>query len=439
MKTYKQRQYFPELIPFRKGEKWGYSDREKNIIIPLEYDRTYPFIDQVALVMLENKYGLISFTGKILIPIVHDEGETVIDKAFDEGWRNKISSNFYPKISKDVIKNIEIIGRFSDGIAPFKRNNKWGLITEEGKELLPPTFDLIESIENDNWPFMSSNKWGLLSKEGEIIIKPQFDGIRGFYNGQAACRKGELWGAINRNGDWVISPQFSELGELRDGLNAAQKNELYGFIDEKGKVVIDFKFQYALDFESGTCGILENDQVYFINKQGEKISDSYSLMFGPNEECLMHVTKNDKWGVIRPDGTFLLPIQYDMPKAMGQVIHTIARGMIPIKKGALLGLANYQGEEMVVPKYSTIDPFCEDLSLVSILDPLLNSDNTIESIEASGSISGVFNFGFIDPSGKEIVPPKYILARRFECGLAFVKTVDFQYGYITYDGTEYFM
>ncbi|MDY8136880.1 WG repeat-containing protein [Aquimarina sp. 2201CG5-10] len=439
MKTHEQPQYFPQLIPFRKGDKWGFSDREKNIIIPLKYDQTYPFIDNVALVRIEDKYGLISSTDETLLPITYDDGEMVIDEAYDKGWRTPVSTNFYPKIPKEVINSIEDIKEFSDGIAPFKRNNKWGLITEEGKELLSPEYDAIKSIENENWPFIHNNKWGLLSKTGALLIEAKFDETRGFSNGQAACKKDENWGAIDQNGEWIVAPQFSELGELRDGVSAAQKNGLYGFINEKGEVVIDFQFQYALDFNNGICAIFEDEFIYFIDKQGQKVSDSYIRMFGPDEECLMHVVKDEKWGLIKPDGTFLLPIQYDLPKAMGQVLHTIERKRIPIKKGALLGYANYKGEEIVTPKYCTIDPFCENLSLVSRLDPNLNFNNTIEDIEATGSISGVFNFGFIDADGKEIVPPKYILAHRFEGGLAFVKNSDFQCGYITYDGTEYFM
>jgi len=438
MKNHKQIQYFPKLIPFRKEEKWGFSDREKNIIIPLKYDQTYPFIDDVALVRLDDKYGLISSAGEILIPVIHDDGEMVIDEAFDKGWRSMVPRNHYPKIPVEVVKEIEAIKEFSGGIAPFKKNNKWGLITEEGEELLAPKYDEIKSIENENWPFVQNGKYGLLSKKGALLVEARYDEARGFSDGQAACKEDGNWGAIDSAGTWVVTPQFSELGELRDGLTAAQKDGLYGFIDEKGEVVLDFQYQYALDFDNGACAIFQDEFVYFIDKKGNKISDSYIRMFGPDEECLMHVVKDEKWGLIKPDGTFLLPIIYDLPKAMGQVLQTIERGRIPVKKGALLGYANYKGEEIVTPKYSTIDPYCEDLSLVSVLDPKLNADNTIEDIEATGSISGVFNFGFIDASGKEIVPTKYILARRFEYGLAFVKNANFQSGYITYDGTEYF-
>jgi len=102
----------------------GVSDREKNIIIPLKYDQTYPFIDDVALVRIEDKYGLISSKGEILIPVIHYDGEVVIDEAFDKGWRSMIPRNHYPKIPVEVIKEIEAIKEFSDGISPFKKINE---------------------------------------------------------------------------------------------------------------------------------------------------------------------------------------------------------------------------------------------------------------------------------------------------------------------------
>ncbi|MDP3284716.1 MAG: WG repeat-containing protein, partial [Desulfobacterales bacterium] len=33
----------PDLIPYRKGTKWGFCDKNKKIVIPCKYDRTMPF------------------------------------------------------------------------------------------------------------------------------------------------------------------------------------------------------------------------------------------------------------------------------------------------------------------------------------------------------------------------------------------------------------
>jgi len=75
----------PNLIPYRKGDKWGYCDPQKKIIIPLLYDRTYPFCDGlggvqkgrvfgggIARVSRGGKYGLLDPAGKEVVPIKYD-------------------------------------------------------------------------------------------------------------------------------------------------------------------------------------------------------------------------------------------------------------------------------------------------------------------------------------------------------------------------------
>ncbi|WP_052594263.1 WG repeat-containing protein [Aureispira sp. CCB-QB1] len=477
--TPQQTQYYPAIIPFRQGEKWGYCTRDKDFIITPQYDQAAPFVGTIARVMLGDKYGLIDKTGSIVVPIVcdfigneydhsllnEDNSCTIIkdekyglvstdgviwaemiynseEEAFhaaaERGWKGGIVEDDFPEIEATVLNQIHAVKKIQKGILRFRQNDKWGLMTEKGVLLLTPTYDEIEDLENDYWPFREGDKWGLLDLEGNIVLPAQYDAARGFSNGQAACQKDGLWGAVNLSGHWIFEPQFTELGEFKEGLSAAQKNGLYGFVDEYGAVQIDFQYPYVLDFSHGVCAVLEEKEIYFIDDAGTIVSERYRALFGPNEDLWMHVMKGDKWGIVQANHSFVLPIQYDLPKAMGQVLNEIKNGMIPIKKGALLGFANLEGKEVVPPQYVIVDPFCERRSLVATLDPKLNGDKTPSSIEETGSLSGVFNYGFINEEGREVIPRKYILAHRFKYGLAFVKNENFQVGYITYDGTEYF-
>ena len=49
----------PDLIPYRKGENWGFSDASKKLIIPAHYDYVERFSEGLALVSLNGKYGFI--------------------------------------------------------------------------------------------------------------------------------------------------------------------------------------------------------------------------------------------------------------------------------------------------------------------------------------------------------------------------------------------
>jgi hypothetical protein len=51
------------LIPYRKGDKWGYCDRNKKIVIPIQYDGAMPFNEGLARVKVKGKWGYIDTKG----------------------------------------------------------------------------------------------------------------------------------------------------------------------------------------------------------------------------------------------------------------------------------------------------------------------------------------------------------------------------------------
>jgi hypothetical protein len=69
----------PDLIPYRKGKQWGFSDASKKLIIPARYDYVERFSEGLALVALsgkngrtDRKYGFIDKSGKEVIPLKYD-------------------------------------------------------------------------------------------------------------------------------------------------------------------------------------------------------------------------------------------------------------------------------------------------------------------------------------------------------------------------------
>jgi hypothetical protein len=64
--------FTPKLIPYRKGELWGYADRNKTIIVPCIYYETHPFKpDGLGMVYASfmNECGLLDTLGNIVVPL----------------------------------------------------------------------------------------------------------------------------------------------------------------------------------------------------------------------------------------------------------------------------------------------------------------------------------------------------------------------------------
>src|SRR5450756_233531 len=81
------------LIPYRKGDKWGFCNRDRKMVIPTVYDSVYLFSEGLAPVHLNSKCGFVDTKGNMVIPAVYDDGSS-----------------------------------FSEGLALVKLNSKWGYI-----------------------------------------------------------------------------------------------------------------------------------------------------------------------------------------------------------------------------------------------------------------------------------------------------------------------
>lgn len=98
-------------------------------------------------------------------------------------------------------------GDFSEGLAPVKKNGKWGYINEKGLTAIQADYDAVDDET----------------------------GAYTFRNGLAPVCKGGLFGIINRQGETVVAFEFEKILQGRDGKYVARKNGAWGLlkVDDK--------------------------------------------------------------------------------------------------------------------------------------------------------------------------------------------------------------
>ncbi len=91
-----------ELVPYRLGDRWGYSDRKGQILIGAEYDAAERFSENRAVVAKNGKYGFIDPSGRVVIPIEYDSaqefsnGMALVSKNEAFGYVNNIGRLIVP-------------------------------------------------------------------------------------------------------------------------------------------------------------------------------------------------------------------------------------------------------------------------------------------------------------------------------------------------------
>lgn len=244
------------------------------------------FNEGMVPVEIDKKSGYMHESGKVSVPAKYDKV-----RAFnDERGVAKLGSSFYMILPNGEEKEITVSGlqdvrKFSEGVAPFKANDKWGFIDKEGKVIAEAKFKGIGYLSNGlAWAKTEDCKVGYINTKGVTVIEFNYTAAKDFTDGMARVKKGDNWiyvdpsgteiipsvsadtygkcmdglayakkddqvGFIGKNGDWAFKTYFNKVRDFQNGLAAVRDGELWGFINTKGEWVIEPKFEDVKDFE----------------------------------------------------------------------------------------------------------------------------------------------------------------------------------------------
>ena len=92
---------------------------------------------------------------------------------------------------------------FHDGVAAVKKRGKWGLINDNGIELIPPKYDKVETFSNGFAKVRITQFSGVATKSGKIIAEPKYEYISYAGNGIFRVEEGDKVGYFDSNGQWI--------------------------------------------------------------------------------------------------------------------------------------------------------------------------------------------------------------------------------------------
>lgn len=373
-----------QLVPYRKGESWGFSNTKGEIMIPPQYDsaslfdKNPRFSYSFSIVSTGGMKGVIDIEGEYIIRPDYQKVHALTKNGFiaqkqeQDNWvyinEDAIVEEKFPsEVTKDPI-----FKRYAEGKAIVSSKNAGAFVFNE--------FLLPQFTKSD------SNNVGF-----RLQRKTMIDKVLGTYKIETIDS---------------IPPQYSELKYLYpisfDTLLAKGKNGKWGIISTKNDTIAAFVHD---EIRNEILTIMTKDSVktpYFSAK------------------------KNGKWGVSSlRDSSLVLDYDFDEVEILWLKPLNIVDGdsnrlFLKVRKDNRWGVMGERLWQWVVP--TEFDDVRLDI----------DTENGFQLIRGQ-------QMGYYIIPAEKTIPPRYREVRYFKYGFAEVVTTQNKVGFINENGDEYFL
>jgi WG containing repeat len=326
---------------------------------------------------------------------------------------------------------------FSDGIASVRIKNSPDMkyVDRKGSVVVPRPNWINKDPDPHLFSVSINGKYGYQDKSGHLILPPKWDAAYEFVDGVAVVAtdgaKLEKTGPrqeksflIDDAGQVVFNfGKLKPFGRYSDGLLRVLDPDTNkcGFINSKGKLAINLRTGIYENFSQGRASAkpVPSGRTGIIDSSGRLVVQPIYDLIGVYSEGLASFKLGDNRGYLDKDGKVAIQLPHDASR-LGEFHEGLAEvsiGGTPIafddprgQPGAHIGFIDKTGKFIIPPQFSGEGCF---------------EHGFYEGLAAVGVGTGeTERFGYIDRTGKFVIQPRFLGAVRFSEGLAAVMIED---------------
>ena len=285
----------------------------------------------------DNKYGVINSKGENVIEPSYQELITIPNKnkdvflcVYDVDYTNNTYKTKALNSKNEEIysqyENIEAIENYdtnnnvsyNSNVLKVQKNNKYGLINLEGKEILPCEYDEISAIiGNENSIKVSKDgKVGVVDNNGKKVIDIKYKNIEklsdDYKNGYIVENDNNLYGTVDCANNTILESKYTEIKPVyENGMYIVKGTKGYNVVDKTGNIITKKEYEDITDIKNSQIIVAENKKYGLINTSGEQIipCNYDELKFINNENFI--VKQNNKYGIIDASNKNVLENKYN--------------------------------------------------------------------------------------------------------------------------------
>lgn len=258
---------------------YGYIDRQNNIVLPAVYEYAFPFQEGYAVVKQYDRYGIIDHGGRTMVPCKYMEVTSMLDGRFialdPQSGEAALFNNKFKQLTPFKYDDVK---HYGEGFYVVVKDGKMTFLDSKGNERFG-WHDEVGGFIGGYTYVREGDKWGIMNNKGKYILPVEYDnsGFRSqeyvFSDGLALIEKEGLYGFCDTKGKIVIAPQYQSALHCTEGLIPVKRDGMWGFIDKNGRDAIDFVFDAASYFEWGRAEVVYHNKAYKINPQGQCVKN----------------------------------------------------------------------------------------------------------------------------------------------------------------------
>lgn len=307
----------------------------KNILTKAKNTKPVEIINYFAIYQ-DNKWGVLGSNGEKIIepmyqemPIIVDENKDVFLFTYDvneqtgeyktKAVNNKNEEVFagYEKI--ESLENYDKSGNiwYENTVLKVQKNGLWGLINLEGKEILAPSYNKIETIKGiqNSLVVEKDGKLGLVNSKGIEILDTIYTQILPFgddyKNGYITVNAENKYGLVNFSGEQVLANKYEKIDDIyNDKYFVIEENGKQKVINSKEEIIISDNFDKIIQIANSGVIFSKNNKYGLMNFVGEVVIDSVYDDLKEINTDIFSAKENGKYGIIDIEKNQKIPFEY---------------------------------------------------------------------------------------------------------------------------------
>ena len=339
-----------------------------------------------------------------------------------------------------------------DGLFPARRGQEWGYINEKGAWAIAPQFRATQAFKNGVAVVYAAGGFGLIDTHGKWLVPAKYKSVLPVAQGWVVADdtwyvQDNSWYALGNSGTWKITTHpYSWIGPFNDRLVVGKRDDKMMLVDRTASPATAERYEQVLPAVNGRAPAKQGGKWGVISAQGAWLIAPQFDALSVNEDGSFQVQQQDKSMLLNNDGK-------PTPATSYRLIGKPSEGLTGACQELRCGYVDQSGKWAIAPQFENVWAFSDGVARVTKYGLVVYIDRSGRMLtpeppanaaapwlwrpgamrDANSNNGGVV-FGYLDRSGKLVIPAVFSRAGDFSENLAPVQAASDGFGYIGPDG-----